>query len=162
MSQKEIWKQFRGSYYYASNLGRIKGPKGVLTHYRNGLGRQLIDMRKTQGKVFLVHRVVAETFFGPCPKGLQVNHKNGNKDDHRIENLEYITAKENIIHSVENNLRHKSKIKSYCDKTERILSLLSKGMKQKEVASIVGCDPSHVSRTSRGEAGHTFRRMNNV
>lgn len=45
-----------------------------------------------------VHRLVAEAFFGLQP-GLQVNHKNGVRNDNRIENLEFVTRSENLLHA---------------------------------------------------------------
>ena len=48
-----------------------------------------------------VHRIVARVFIGPCPPGYQVNHKNGDKNDARLENLEYCTPKENSRHARE-------------------------------------------------------------
>ena len=50
-------------------------------------------------KSLLLHRLVAATFLGPCPSGLEVNHKNGIKIDNRVENLEYTTRLENLEHS---------------------------------------------------------------
>lgn len=47
-----------------------------------------------------VHRLVAESFIGPIPDGMQVNHKNGIKSDNWIENLEIVTPSENALHSV--------------------------------------------------------------
>jgi hypothetical protein len=47
----------------------------------------------------LVHRLVMLAFVGPCPAGLEVNHKNGKKDDNRLSNLEYVTGSENVLHS---------------------------------------------------------------
>ena len=46
-----------------------------------------------------MHRLVMESFVGPCPKNKEVNHKNGIKSDNRLENLEYVTRGENIKHA---------------------------------------------------------------
>ncbi len=46
-----------------------------------------------------VHSLVAETFIGPRPDGLQINHKNGVKTDNRVGNLEYVTCSENAKHA---------------------------------------------------------------
>jgi hypothetical protein len=48
-----------------------------------------------------VHRVVAAAFHGPCPDGMQVNHKDGDITNNRPENLEYVSCLENIRHSIE-------------------------------------------------------------
>jgi hypothetical protein len=45
------------------------------------------------------HRMVADAFLGPIPEGLHVNHKNGDKTDNRLENLELVTISENRAHS---------------------------------------------------------------
>ena len=46
-----------------------------------------------------VHRVVREAFNGPIPGRLEVNHKNLNRSDNRLENLELLTHKENVQHA---------------------------------------------------------------
>lgn len=55
-------------------------------------------------RIVAVHRIVAAVFIGPCPDGLQVNHKDGNKANNAAENLEYVTCRENIRHCWKNNL----------------------------------------------------------
>lgn len=47
-----------------------------------------------------LHRIVMETFVGPCPEGLQVAHLNGRRDDPRLTNLAYVTAAENNNHKL--------------------------------------------------------------
>jgi hypothetical protein len=51
-------------------------------------------------KTFAIHRLVMACFVGPCPKGFQVNHKDGNKRNNCLWNLEYVLPKENIKHSI--------------------------------------------------------------
>jgi hypothetical protein len=59
-----------------------------------------------QGRVknFLVHRLVARAFIGKIPLGLQVNHRNCEKTDNRVENLELVTGEQNRQHAREKGL----------------------------------------------------------
>ena len=49
----------------------------------------------------LVHRLVADAFLGPCPHKNEVNHKNLDKTDNRVHNLEYVTRSGNLLHRSE-------------------------------------------------------------
>lgn len=109
----EEWRPIPGSdgLYSASNLGRIRSePTKVATSGRQR-GRVLALCLDPKGypqfrlclfgshKTIKVHRCIAQTFLGPRPDGLQINHINGNKTDNRVENLEYVTASSNVIHA---------------------------------------------------------------
>lgn len=104
-----MWKEIPewSGLYEVSNLGRIKSlrrphvPSDVIKKpqkTREGyLHIQLAN--KEIKKCVYIHRVVAEVFI-PNPDGkTQVNHKNGNPADNRVNNLEWCTTSENILHS---------------------------------------------------------------
>jgi hypothetical protein len=60
---------------------------------------------KVARKSCRVHGLVAETFIGPRPNGAQVNHKDGNKRNNAVCNLEYVTASQNIQHAYDTGLK---------------------------------------------------------
>ena len=68
-------------------------------------GYKAVTLHKAgQGKMMLLHRIVAQTFVPNPENKPQVNHINGNKADNRVENLEWVTAQENIEHAVKTGL----------------------------------------------------------
>jgi hypothetical protein len=58
-----------------------------------------------QRRLHSIHVLVAATFLGPRAEGYQVNHKDGDKFNNSIENLEYVTAAENNQHAYDTGLR---------------------------------------------------------
>lgn len=109
----EVWrnvKDFPG--YQVSNQGRVRsvdraGADGrwlrgkVLKPGDNGWGYKQVHLSHDgKSHPLRVHRLVALEFLGQ-PVGDQddVNHKNGIKDDNRVENLEWVTRAENVQHS---------------------------------------------------------------
>jgi len=104
---KEVWKDVEGFNYEVSNIGRVRNKKvgSIKKTFRKG-GRKGKDYyvvclsRKGKPHTKLVHRVVAEAFLGPCPEGLEVDHKDAHKENNCIDNLEYVTRKENLRRSV--------------------------------------------------------------
>ena len=106
----EIWKKIKGyeDYYEISNFGRIKSlhRNGLyLRQFRNNKGYLITQLSKNgNSKTFIVHRLVAETFIDNTYNKEQVNHKNCNKLDNRVCNLEWVTNDENKKHAQEHGL----------------------------------------------------------
>ena len=97
---KEVWKDIKGyeTLYQVSNLGRVKScvKERILKPRLKSHGYLMVTLYKNKSKKeFLIHRLVIETFLGPIPKGMVVNHRSEEKTDNRLENLECITQKEN-------------------------------------------------------------------
>jgi hypothetical protein len=78
-----------------SNFSRSKGK--LLKQWLNPDGYLTIKMFS---KSIRIHQLVAELTLGPRPKGLVINHKDGNKLNNSPKNLEYCTINENIQHSI--------------------------------------------------------------
>jgi HNH endonuclease len=83
--------------YSVDEAGNVFNPAGK--QLKPGLMSKGYLSVAIAGKSQLVHRLVAMAFLGSST--LQVNHKNGVKTDNRIGNLEYVTAQQNIRHSVD-------------------------------------------------------------
>jgi hypothetical protein len=87
--------------YYISNLGRVYSAK-VNRLLKFGTTRKVNGYyiahfsKDNKAKCFLVHRLVYETFVGKVPDGLQINHKDEDKHNNRLDNLEVVTPSENI------------------------------------------------------------------
>lgn len=101
---KEQWKTIEDyPNYQVSNLGNVKsldykgtGKEKMLKPQKNRKGYLTVTLYKNRkGKIFMVHRLVYETFVGEIPDGMQCNHINEKKDDNRLENLNLMTPKEN-------------------------------------------------------------------
>lgn len=109
-----------------------------------------------------MHRIVAEIFI-PNPENKKyVNHKNGNKNDYSIENLEWVTCQENSKHAIETKLidinSRKKKIYIYKTTGEFVKEVLG----SEEAYNITGCSKSMIANILKGvrksSNGFTFRR----
>lgn len=100
---KEIWKDIKGyeGLYQVSNLGRIKKlPNKILNCTITVQGYKTVHLSKEkQSKIFRVHRLVAKAFIENPNNYDVVNHKDENKLNNCINNLEWCDTKYNIHYS---------------------------------------------------------------
>lgn len=82
---------------------------------KDGYFRIVLCKNKTRKKYF-VHRLVAQTFILNPENKPEVNHKNGIKYDNRVQNLEWVTRKENEIHAYKNGLANSNGAKRHNSK----------------------------------------------
>lgn len=106
----ENWKPVLGyeRLYEISDLGRLRrimgGPGTHLGKFnksaqRSGYAAYYLSSG-SKVRTFPAHRLVVEAFYGPIPPNMQINHKNGRKDDNRLENLEVCTPSQNRVHAL--------------------------------------------------------------
>jgi len=110
---KEEWKFIKGyeNIYKISSHGRVESFYGKGMVRRTPLNKNgycVIRLHKDkQAKNHAVHRLVAEAFI-PNTKGKEcVNHKDANKTNNKVDNLEWVSQLENIAHAVSMDLVNK-------------------------------------------------------
>lgn len=155
---EEVWIENNG--YKISNYGRItrKNSDKLQKMASNAYGYVCCNAIFDDGfKTGSMHRAVAYAFLKDTyKKGLEVNHKDGNKQNNRVDNLEWVTEKENQQHeSLE--LRQRSGENCYMTKLDEnsileIYNLVKEDKySNKEIANMYNIDPSNVSRILKGE-----------
>src|SRR5699024_1550696 len=92
--------------YVAMNRTYLVRKGSILKYCKTHDGYLRICIRNRENKVMSknIHRLVAETFVSNPFLKPQVNHKNGIKEDNEMRNLEWVTQRENIIHSFDMGL----------------------------------------------------------
>lgn len=74
----------------------------ILTPFQDRQGYLNVDINRTK---FRVHRLVAENFITKIPDRDVVNHRDGDKSNNRVSNLEWSTPRENTKHAIDSGLR---------------------------------------------------------
>ena len=114
----EIWKDIEGyeGLYQVSNLGRVKSlnykctkEEKILKLMSDKDGYLYVNLYKEgKRKTYKVHRLVAKAFIPNPENKLEVNHKDEDKTNNKVENLEWMTCKENINYGTRNERSRKS------------------------------------------------------
>ena len=134
----EKWKDVKGweGIYQISNHGRLKSFKKQKTGYilsnknRTGTYLSVVLCKKgMKSEATRIHRLVAEAFIPNPENKPEVNHKDLNKQKDHVDNLEWMTTKENYDHAVENGVDMVSGMNKYNKyiKTKTVLQMTLKG-----------------------------------
>ena len=177
-NKNKQWKPIKGyeGSYEVSDMGDVVGldrfvnngkriihRKGkVMTKITHRKGYEKVPLSKiengkTKQKAFFVHRLVAIAFIDNPENKEQINHKDGNKVNNCVENLEWVTNSENMKHAKINNLNLKARGESHgmsklnSLKVAEIKNRLKSKELNKDIANIYGVHTSTVSDIKRGK-----------
>lgn len=178
----EIWKPIKNyeGLYEVSNLGRIKSlsriirantcgkriiPERILSNSINGSGYCIVVLCKNgKHKSLSVHRIVAETFIENPKKFNEVNHKDENKQNNNVENLEWCNQKYNANYGTGVERCRKKKFKRIVMidlKTSSILKTFESALQAESITGISRKNISNVCLKIRKSAGGYYWRFAN-
>ena len=165
MSEVETFVKIEGfEKYEVSNLGKVRNIKSgrILKPFPNRdgyLGHSLCENNKR--KHLYLHRIIATAFIDNPGKKPQVNHIDENKLNNDLSNLEWCTAKENLIHGTRTKRAAEKRFKKVIqlDLNDNVLNEFeSMGQAERET----GVPSGNISRCCNGErksaGGYKWRR----
>lgn len=155
----EEWKPIKGyeELYSISNYGNVKNKqrlliKGICKGYNN-----IVLSKDGIKKTFILHRLVAEHFIKNPDNKKQINHKDLNKLNNNVSNLEWCTPKENMTHAKEKGvMKSIAKYNEYHPKSKltnqqalEIRELHKNGYKNNQLAVMYNVSKNCMSRLLR-------------
>ena len=165
---EEVWKDVVGfeGIYQVSNQGRVRSVDRVTNYGRRCRGKllslapggrsgryrsvQMFDLDGKQTRRY-VHQLVAWAFIGPPESGKQINHIDENPENNCVENLEYVTASENINYGTRcaRDAAKKSKPVLQTDEAGNVIRVYASAT---EAQSATGIWRTHISACCLGKS----------
>ena len=154
------WKVVQDAPMYevsSDGVFRHRSNSTIKKRYINKRGYEYVTLYsdKKSKKTFQAHRLIAKAFLGESQ--LTVNHKNGIKHDNRVENLEYVTSKENSRHAYwdldvgpHGEKHHNAKLTEAS--VAKIWELKDAGLNAYQIAPLIGCTRANICYILRGKA----------
>lgn len=163
---EEIWKDIEGfeGLYQVSNMGRVKSLRRniILKSQIARSGYKRIQLYNNKGyKHFQIHRLVATAFISNPDNLPQVNHKDENKANNCVDNLEWCTPEYNHNYGTI-NIRISQKQLNHKNKSKIVLQYSLDGTFIKEWKSTMdvernlGFAHTHISECCRGEQAYGY------
>lgn len=157
----EEWRDIQGyeGVYQVNPIGQVKrigGGSGavrglVLKDFDNGHGYRYISLSKDgKGRNYYIHVLLATAFIPNPERKPQINHRNGQKSDNRLENLEWVTLSEQMIHAYGTGLAPSGEYNHMAKLTEYEVGVIRRlhmaGVARPVIASSFGISKATVHR----------------
>jgi hypothetical protein len=173
--ETEVWKDVKGyeGYYQVSSHGRVRSldrhvrrcsettrfaAGRIMRQFRNKPkgGYHTVNLRREGGcKTHYVHRMVCESFHGPCPEGMEASHADDIRHHNYPGNLSWQTHAENIrVRGINGGDTHGES--NGCSKLTRpcvhiIIAMCNSGnYRHREIAAMFNVKREAISKIARG------------
>ena len=159
---KETWRAIlrTDGGYKVSDHGRVRNRQGQILQPTDSWSKPYLRVRMQISKKQVnrkIHHLVLEAFRGPRPEGTETNHKDGNKSNNHISNLEWVTRSENSLHAYRTGLRSgflgssngRSKIKD--SNLAKIAQMRANGSSHREIGERFGVTKSTIQAILSGK-----------
>lgn len=167
---EEIFKDIYGyeGLYQISNLGRVKSlnynktrKEKILKYRKHRYGYLMVVLFKDgKRKEILVHRLVAQAFLPNLDNLPQVNHKDENKTNNCVENLEFCDAKYNSNYGTRNERVAKALTGAYNTKKSKPVMCIETGViyqSTNEVQRQLGFSRGNISQCCNGKKNTSYK-----
>lgn len=154
MSRDVLYEHPTIDNYYGSRTGKVYGPRGLVRTHKQETGYYLFSI---PGGAKSAHKFIYECVSGNMiPSGLQINHKDCDKSNNQFDNLEVVTASENMQHAADNDLitfQHgaSSHYAKLTEEQAKEILIKCKIIPDKELAKEYDVTPKTVGRLRRRE-----------